>query len=107
MEYPYLTASEMSWTLGVRSDAVLRAGCLNGGGQLRGVGVSGPQLIEELERVYHHPEVQMRQPQDNPLVPLLYQQWVKDAPHTGAAKALLHTEYHAVQKTATAQLADW
>lgn len=85
-----------------------RAGCLNGGGQLRAAeGVSGPQLQELLEQSYQHPEVQMRRPQDSPLVPLMYQQWVKDLPNTPAARALLHTEYHTREKTVTAQLTDW
>lgn len=69
--------------------------------------MSGPQLQERLEEMYQHPEVQMQQPQDSPLLPVLYQQWVKDAPHTPAAEALLHTEYHTREKSDTAQLADW
>ena len=81
---------------------------MNGGGQLRAAeGVTGPQLQERLEEVYQHPEVQMQRPQDSPLVPVLYQQWVKGAPHTAVAKALLHTEYHTREKTITAKLADW
>lgn len=84
------------------------AGCLNGGGQLRAAqGVTGPELQEQLEQIYQHPDLKMRQPQDNPLIPLLYQQWVKDLPHGVAAQALLHTQYHARTKAVAAQLSDW
>ena len=69
--------------------------------------MSGAQLQERLEEMYQHPEVQMQSPQDSPLLPVMYQQWVMDAPHTAAAKALLHTEYHTREKSATAHLSDW
>ena len=70
-------------------------------------GVTGQELQQQLEELYHHPELQLRQPQDDPLVPLLYERWVGNDVNTTEAQALLHTEYHTREKTLAAQVTDW
>ena len=84
------------------------SGCLNGGGQVKaGQGQTSKQLLDELDRKYHHQDVIPRQPADNPVVPLLYGQWVHGAVHSPAAQELLHTGYHRRERTVSSTVEDW
>jgi iron only hydrogenase large subunit-like protein len=79
------------------------AGCLNGGGQLPAAkDQSAGDWLSQVEQAYRHPTVQLRQPQDDPVLSAMYSQWVQDK-----AKDLLHTAYHAREKSASVQVSDW
>ena len=78
-------------------------GCLNGGGQLPALkDQSATAWQAEVEQAYHHPSVQPRSPQDDPLVGAMYKDWVQDQ-----AKSLLHTAYHIREIPVSAQVSDW
>ncbi|KAK9826721.1 hypothetical protein WJX81_001163 [Elliptochloris bilobata] len=82
--------------------------CLNGGGQLPPTpGQSPQQLLEQLEQLYHDPQVEQREPSDSPAARALYAGWVGGLPGSAAARRLLHTGYHRREKPAAAAAADW
>lgn len=82
------------------------AGCLNGGGQIKPKsGQSGKELIQLLENAYTN-EVLVASPFDNSIVKSLYNEWLEQ-PGSEKAKRYLHTEYHPVVKSITAQLNNW
>ena len=84
------------------------SGCLNGGGQAKaGQGQTSKQLLNELDTKYHHQDVILRHPADNPVVPLLYRQWVHGAVHSPAAQELLHTGDHMRERTVSSTVGDW
>ena len=84
------------------------SGCLNGGGQVKaGQSQTSKQLLDELDTKYHHQDVILRHPADNPIVPLLYKQWVQGAVHSPAAQELLHTGYHRRERTMSSTVGDW
>lgn len=84
------------------------AGCLNGGGQVKPAkGQTVHQLIDQLDSLYHSPEVQLRLPEQSPVAAALYEQWVGDSSYSAAAQELLHTQYHKREKTLTATVGDW
>ena len=83
-------------------------GCLNGGGQLPAANdESVGDWQAQVEQAYHHPTVQLRQPQDDPVVGAMYNQWVQDKVMSPSAKHLLHTAYHAREKSVSVQVSDW
>ncbi|XP_031273468.1 protein NAR1 isoform X2 [Pistacia vera] len=82
------------------------AGCLNGGGQIKPKsGQSPKELIQSLETIYME-NVLAADPFQNPLVKSLYDEWLEQ-PGSEKAKRHLHTEYHPVVKSITAQLHNW
>ncbi|XP_044497730.1 protein NAR1-like isoform X2 [Mangifera indica] len=82
------------------------AGCLNGGGQIKPKpGQSPKELIQSLETIYME-NVLVADPFKNPLVKSLYDEWLEQ-PGSEKAKRHMHTEYHPVVKSITAQLHNW
>ncbi|KAK9268170.1 hypothetical protein L1049_010612 [Liquidambar formosana] len=82
------------------------SGCLNGGGQLKPKpGQSGKDLIQSLESVYME-NVLVANPFDNPIVKGLYEEWLEQ-PGSEKANRYMHTEYHPLVKSITAQLHNW
>uniref|UniRef100_A0A2P2L5X5 Iron hydrogenase small subunit domain-containing protein n=1 Tax=Rhizophora mucronata TaxID=61149 RepID=A0A2P2L5X5_RHIMU len=82
------------------------SGCLNGGGQLKPKpGQSPKDLIQLLETSYMD-NVLVADPFDNALVKCLYDEWLEQ-PGSDKAKRYMHTEYHPVVKSITAQLHNW
>lgn len=71
-------------------------GCLNGGGQLKAPDMQGRELLEQVERLYSM--VRNEAPEDAPGVQELYQHWLQGEGSEQASR-LLHTQYHAVEKT--------
>ena len=84
------------------------SGCLNGGGQIQAAkGQTSTELLDKLDKVYHGPDVHVRMPQNNPMVQMLYKDWIGDTPGSQAARQLLHTQYHLRTKPAAAAVGDW
>ncbi|KAK8487458.1 hypothetical protein V6N11_076676 [Hibiscus sabdariffa] len=82
------------------------SGCLNGGGQIKPkAGQSPKELIKSLETVYME-DVLEADPFKNPLVKRLYDEWL-EYPGSEKAKRHMHTGYHPVVKSITAQLHNW
>ncbi|XWS12951.1 hypothetical protein CRYUN_Cryun37aG0133900 [Craigia yunnanensis] len=82
------------------------SGCLNGGGQIKPKpGQSPKELIKSLEAIYME-NVLEADPFKNPLVKSLYDEWLEH-PGSEKAKRHLHTGYHPVVKSITAQLHNW
>ncbi|GLU15796.1 hypothetical protein SLE2022_322610 [Rubroshorea leprosula] len=82
------------------------SGCLNGGGQIKPkLGQSPKELIKSLEAIYME-NVLEADPFDNPIVKRLYDEWLEQ-PGSEKAKKHMHTEYHPVVKSITAQLHNW
>jgi iron only hydrogenase large subunit-like protein len=74
------------------------AGCMNGGGQIKLQGGSieaKKEQVRALNRLYQETEV--RRVQDNQHVKDLYTTYLDGAPGSRSAKALLHTQYHALE----------
>lgn len=71
-------------------------GCLNGGGQLKALDTEGRELLQQVERLYSM--VRNEAPEDAPGVQELYQHWLQGK-DSERASCLLHTQYHAVEKT--------
>ncbi|CAI0374341.1 unnamed protein product [Linum tenue] len=82
------------------------AGCLNGGGQIKpNQGQSPKALLQSIEAVYMD-NVVNADPYNNPLVRGLYDEWLGQ-PGSEKAKLYIHTEYHPIVKSITAQLHNW
>lgn len=82
------------------------SGCLNGGGQIkREPGQSPKDFIQSLEAAYTE-NVVVADPFENPLIKSLYDEWL-DQPGSENAKRWMHTKYHPVLKSVTAQLQNW
>ncbi|KAL5836455.1 hypothetical protein ACOSQ4_015952 [Xanthoceras sorbifolium] len=82
------------------------SGCLNGGGQIKPkAGQSPKELIQLLETIYME-NVLVANPFKNHLVQSLYDEWLEQ-PGSEKAKRYMHTEYHPVVKSITAQLHNW
>uniref|UniRef100_A0A7N0ZWM7 Iron hydrogenase small subunit domain-containing protein n=1 Tax=Kalanchoe fedtschenkoi TaxID=63787 RepID=A0A7N0ZWM7_KALFE len=82
------------------------SGCLNGGGQIKPKrGQSGKELLQSLEAVYTD-NVLVADPFHNPIIRGLYDEWLEQP---GSEKAIkyTHTQYHPIQKSATAQMHNW
>ncbi|KAG5414357.1 hypothetical protein IGI04_001924 [Brassica rapa subsp. trilocularis] len=83
------------------------AGCLNGGGQIKPkTGQTPKELINSLEATYMNDTALSTDPFQNPIAKRLYDEWLHE-PSSGEAKKYLHTQYHAVVKSVTAQLNNW
>ncbi|KAF2540738.1 hypothetical protein F2Q68_00030511 [Brassica cretica] len=83
------------------------AGCLNGGGQIKPkTGQTPKELINSLEATYMNDTALSTDPFQNPIAKRLYDKWLHE-PGSGEAKKYLHTQYHAVVKSVTAQLNNW
>ncbi|XP_013601476.1 PREDICTED: protein NAR1 [Brassica oleracea var. oleracea] len=83
------------------------AGCLNGGGQIKPkTGQTPKELINSLEATYMNDTALSTDPFQNPIAKRLYDEWLHE-PGSGEAKKYLHTQYHAVVKSVTAQLNNW
>ncbi|XP_010541924.1 PREDICTED: protein NAR1 [Tarenaya hassleriana] len=81
-------------------------GCLNGGGQIKPKpGQSPKDLIQSLEAAYME-DVLAADPFQNPIAKRLYEEWL-DGPGSKEARKYLHTQYHPVVKSVTAQLSNW
>ncbi|XP_063377752.1 probable cytosolic Fe-S cluster assembly factor GI11683 [Cydia fagiglandana] len=81
------------------------SGCLNGGAQVRPVaGESGRELVAHLEKLYRDLPVSV--PAENKLVRRLYTEWL-DGRDSDKARAMLHTSYHAVEKSDVALNIKW
>ncbi len=76
------------------------SGCINGGGQLRGLTKETPadtrERIGEIERIYHSMTT-LQTPDESPLVKFFYST-IGAGPLHEATRQLLHTRYHAVPK---------
>ncbi|KAL0893550.1 hypothetical protein ABMA27_013740 [Loxostege sticticalis] len=80
------------------------SGCLNGGAQVRPVtGESGRELVLQLEAMY---AALPRASPDTRLAKRLYSEWL-DGKDSDKAKAILHTGYHAVEKSDIALNIKW
>ena len=80
-------------------------GCLNGGGQLRTSGEeTAKQRLAAVEEIYT--SVRINTPYDNTLIERLYTDWL-GGHDTDKVKAMLHTEYHAVEKFINALTIKW
>ncbi|KAH9634806.1 hypothetical protein HF086_012220 [Spodoptera exigua] len=81
------------------------SGCLNGGAQVRPLtGESGRELVAQLEAMYS--QLPLASPADSKLVRKLYADWL-DGRDSDKAKAMLHTTYHAVEKSDIALNIKW
>ncbi|KAM3961776.1 putative cytosolic Fe-S cluster assembly factor GL21135 [Aphomia sociella] len=81
------------------------SGCLNGGAQVRPVvGESGRDLVLQLQGLYS--ELPLAVPSTNGLVRKLYTDWL-DGKDSDKSKAMLHTGYHAVEKSDIALNIKW
>ena len=84
------------------------SGCLNGGGQIKAhKGQTSQQLLDELDQSYHSSDLIERHPSLNPLVPAVYDQFVRGGIYGAAARDLLHTSYHHREKSVSATIGDW
>ncbi|KAF8099580.1 hypothetical protein N665_0241s0013 [Sinapis alba] len=83
------------------------AGCLNGGGQITPkTGQTPKELINSLEATYMNDTALSTDPFQNPIAKRLHDEWLHE-PGSDEAKKYLHTQYHAVVKSVTAQLNNW
>lgn len=83
------------------------AGCLNGGGQIKPkTGQTPKELINSLEATYMNDTALSTDPFQNPIAKRMYDEWLHE-PGSDEAKKYLHTQYHAVVKSVTAQLNNW
>ncbi|KAJ2952494.1 hypothetical protein O0L34_g6812 [Tuta absoluta] len=81
------------------------SGCLNGGAQVRPVtGESGRELVAQLEALYT--QLPLASPTESKLVRKLYTEWL-DGRDSDKAEAVLHTSYHAVEKSDIALNIKW
>ncbi|KAL9684347.1 hypothetical protein QQ045_021783 [Rhodiola kirilowii] len=82
------------------------SGCLNGGGQIKPKrGQSGKELLHSLETVYTD-NVMVADPFHNPIIRGIYDEWLEQ-PGSELAIKYMHTEYHPIQKSVTAQMHNW
>ncbi|CAG5011537.1 unnamed protein product [Parnassius apollo] len=80
------------------------SGCLNGGAQVRAVGGAGRELVGTLEQLYR--ELPSAEPARSREAHHVYTHCL-DGRHSDKAKALLHTSYHALQKSDIALNIKW
>ncbi|KOB67841.1 putative cytosolic Fe-S cluster assembly factor [Operophtera brumata] len=82
-----------------------KPGCLNGGAQVRpAAGESGRELVSQLEALYA--SLPRAAPAENQLARRLYAEWL-DGRDSDKARAMLHTTYHAVEKSDIALNIKW
>uniref|UniRef100_A0A1B6CJK3 Iron hydrogenase small subunit domain-containing protein n=1 Tax=Clastoptera arizonana TaxID=38151 RepID=A0A1B6CJK3_9HEMI len=81
------------------------SGCLNGGAQIRPKGdMTARELTSKLDEMYRTLDV--HKPEENKAVSDLYKSWVEGC-HTVKSRALLHTSYHALEKSSNALNIKW
>ncbi|XP_068081685.1 probable cytosolic Fe-S cluster assembly factor GK14772 [Anabrus simplex] len=81
------------------------SGCLNGGAQVRPMdSVTPKEVITRLETMYK--SLPCILPENNKLVMKLYDCWLGGM-HSDKSSVVLHTQYHAVEKMATALNIKW
>lgn len=81
------------------------SGCLNGGGQIRPSDGQLPKdLLENINRIYD--DVSKQHPNDNKQVKNIYREWLGGT-DSDKCKALLHTNYHQIEKPAGALNIKW
>lgn len=81
------------------------SGCLNGGAQIRPRdGVAVKDLMLTLENIYS--SLPLERPEENKKVQQLYETWL-NGQESDKCNALLHTEYHAVEKMPNALNIKW
>ena len=81
------------------------AGCLNGGGQLRAEGEeTAKELLGRVDQIYQ--ALGNRCPHTAPHLDQLYTDWL-GGPDTDEARAMLHTQYHEVEKMTNALVIKW
>ena len=83
------------------------SGCLNGGGQMKDEGarvIDRKEIVAQLEQLYHHGEVVLRDPRGNPNLGQV-EAWLGGFTSQKATE-VLHTTFHdRTQKTETASTA--
>lgn len=73
------------------------SGCLNGGGQIKPKStLLASELLDNVTSRFE--ELQVRDPTANPAVNYVYEKYLGGVPFSDAARAVLHTQYHAVPK---------
>lgn len=81
------------------------SGCLNGGAQARPQdGITSKEIVTDLEKMYK--SLPLATPEDNRLAKELYDIWL-GGQDSDKSNALLHTQYHAVEKAANALNIKW
>lgn len=81
------------------------SGCLNGGAQIRPKdGKTSKELIMQLENLYS--SLPVVSPEENHIVKKLYELWL-GGQESDKSNAILHTQYHAVEKMNTALNIKW
>ncbi|XP_044271400.1 probable cytosolic Fe-S cluster assembly factor CPIJ010948 [Tribolium madens] len=81
------------------------SGCLNGGAQIRPKdGTVLKELTTELENLYS--SLPVKKPEENKIVKELYEGWLGGM-ESDKCTAILHTQYHAVEKTTNALNIKW
>lgn len=86
-------------------DVCVFAGCLNGGGQLKPVAdQSNKELLQQVEEAYC--AEQSSAPEENRRVAELYHTWLNSVSEE-KARELLHTQYHAVEKSTNGLTIKW
>ncbi|CAK1552643.1 unnamed protein product [Leptosia nina] len=81
------------------------SGCLNGGAQVRPPqGESTRDLVTHLNSLYR--SLPQSEASENSLVSRLYTEWLSGR-HSDKARALLHTQYHALEKSDVALNMKW
>lgn len=83
----------------------LLSGCLNGGGQIKPADAqNSKELLQKVEELYK--SERPLPPGDDSHVAELYQSWLLSV-GVERAKELLHTKYHAVEKTTNGLTMKW
>lgn len=83
----------------------LYIGCLNGGGQLKPVAdQSNKELLQQVEDLYRAERTSA--PKEDARVAELYHTWLESVGEEGA-RQLLHTQYHAVEKSTNGLTIKW
>ncbi|XP_072549629.1 cytosolic Fe-S cluster assembly factor narfl [Salminus brasiliensis] len=81
------------------------SGCLNGGGQLKPVAEqSNKELLQQVEDLYR--AEQPSAPEEDTRVAELYHTWLESVGEE-SARQLLHTQYHAVEKSTNGLTIKW
>lgn len=83
----------------------LFTGCLNGGGQVKALPGQNPkELLQKVEELYK--AERPLSPEDDTRVAELYESWLRSVGEE-RAKALLHTQYHTVEKMTNGLTMKW
>lgn len=77
---------------------------MNGGGQIKLEGESSKEELQQVERLYESLRAEI--PEENQAVRELYEHWLGGW-GSQRAQEMLHTQYHAVEKTNSALNIKW